>query len=107
MTGSRASGASAGPSSSGRRALGVGSASHAGGQLWVEKHKPSNSSELVGNNTLVSTLRTFLQDWYASLSNVLPAACQAAHWGPLDFDADAIQYAVMIHGLFVKHKSTG
>lgn len=61
--GARSSGVSAGPSSSGRGAMGSGSAANAGGQLWVEKHKPTNSSELVGNGTLVSTLRTFLTDW--------------------------------------------
>ena len=61
--GARSSGASAGPSSSGRGAMGGGSAANAGGQLWVEKHKPTKSAELVGNGTLVSTLRTFLQDW--------------------------------------------
>lgn len=31
----------------------------------MEKHKPTNSAELVGNGTLVSTLRTWLNDWYA------------------------------------------
>ncbi len=61
--GARSSGASAGPSSSGRGAVGGGSAANAGGQLWVEKHKPTNSAELVGNGTLVATLRTFLQGW--------------------------------------------
>ncbi|DBA70377.1 hypothetical protein WJX79_010688 [Trebouxia sp. C0005] len=55
-SGARSSAASAGPSSSGGGA-------NAGGQLWVEKHKPTNSAELVGNGTLVATLRTFLQDW--------------------------------------------
>ncbi|DBA97121.1 TPA: hypothetical protein ACH3X1_014891 [Trebouxia sp. C0004] len=62
-SGARSSSASAGPSSSGRGAMGSGSAANAGGQLWVDKHKPTNSAELVGNGTLVATLRTFLQDW--------------------------------------------
>lgn len=62
-SGARSSGASAGASSSGRGTLGGGSGAFAGGQLWVEKHKPSTSHELVGNGTLVATLRTFLQDW--------------------------------------------
>ncbi|DBB08930.1 TPA: hypothetical protein ACH3X3_007571 [Trebouxia sp. C0006] len=62
-SGARSSGASVGPSSSGRGAMGGGSAANASGQLWVEKHKPTKSAELVGNGTLVATLRTFLQDW--------------------------------------------
>lgn len=33
------------------------------GQLWVEKWRPKNSSELVGNNQTVATLRQFLRDW--------------------------------------------
>jgi replication factor C subunit 1 len=32
-------------------------------QLWVEKWKPKNSSELVGNSSLVASLRYWLQDW--------------------------------------------
>ncbi len=34
-----------------------------GGQLWVEKHKPKAIADLVGNGTLVATLRQWLQDW--------------------------------------------
>ena len=66
--GARSSGASAGPSSSGKAGFGGGAGASAGGQLWVEKHKPTTSSELVGNNTLVATLRTFLHEWYGSCS---------------------------------------
>lgn len=33
-------------------------------QLWVEKFKPTSSHELVGNNSLIGVLRTWLQDWY-------------------------------------------
>jgi len=33
------------------------------GQLWVEKWRPKNSSELVGNNQTVATLRQWLGDW--------------------------------------------
>lgn len=33
-------------------------------QLWVEKWKPKNSSELVGNPSLVASLRYWLQDWH-------------------------------------------
>ena len=40
---------------------GVGS----GGELWVEKHKPKHSRELVGNNTLIATLRQWLETWCA------------------------------------------
>lgn len=31
--------------------------------LWVDKWKPKSSSELVGNNTLVSNLKTWLSEW--------------------------------------------
>ncbi len=33
-------------------------------QLWVEKFKPTSAAELVGNNALISVLRTWLNDWY-------------------------------------------
>lgn len=33
------------------------------GQLWVDKYKPLNSAELVGNNTLVATLKQWLESW--------------------------------------------
>ena len=33
------------------------------GDLWVEKHKPKISGQLVGNNTLIATLRQWLQNW--------------------------------------------
>jgi replication factor C subunit 1 len=36
-----------------------------GGELWVEKHKPKHSRELVGNNTLIATLRQWLETWCA------------------------------------------
>ena len=32
-------------------------------QLWVDKYKPQNCAELVGNNTLLATLREWLQNW--------------------------------------------
>lgn len=32
-------------------------------QLWVDKHKPRTSAELVGNNALVNTLKAWLQQW--------------------------------------------
>ncbi|EFJ40860.1 DNA replication factor C complex subunit 1 [Volvox carteri f. nagariensis] len=32
-------------------------------QLWVDKYKPRNSSELVGNNTLVANLKQWLESW--------------------------------------------
>lgn len=31
--------------------------------LWVEKYKPHNAAELVGNNTNVATLRQWLHQW--------------------------------------------
>lgn len=36
-----------------------------GSQLWVDKHKPASSSQLVGNNTAVDTLRKWLREWDA------------------------------------------
>lgn len=33
------------------------------GSLWVEKHKPRKSSDLVGNSQHVTQLRTWLQNW--------------------------------------------
>ena len=75
--GARSSGASAKPGSSGRGGLGGGSTSQAASQLWVEKHKPTSSAELVGNGTLVSTLRTFLQNWYAPLLLLAAHSCTA------------------------------
>ncbi|GLI64437.1 hypothetical protein VaNZ11_007707 [Volvox africanus] len=32
-------------------------------QLWVDKYKPANSFELVGNNTLVANLKQWLECW--------------------------------------------
>lgn len=46
----------AGPSSSG------GSAAT---QLWVDKHKPRDNNDLVGNPGLIKTLRGWLQQWDA------------------------------------------
>ena len=34
-------------------------------QLWVDKHRPKSSSELAGNNTLVATIRGWLNQWQA------------------------------------------
>lgn len=34
-----------------------------GAQLWVEKHKPHHMNELVGNKTVVQTLREWLESW--------------------------------------------
>ena len=36
-----------------------------GSQLWVEKHKPTCSSELAGNPGCINDLRTWLSDWCA------------------------------------------
>lgn len=33
------------------------------GQLWVEKWRPKTAAELVGNQTLIATLRHWLKDW--------------------------------------------
>ena len=32
-------------------------------QLWVEKHKPTTVSQLVGNGKLISDLRGWLNAW--------------------------------------------
>ncbi|KXZ52854.1 hypothetical protein GPECTOR_8g236 [Gonium pectorale] len=43
-----------------------GAAGGSGGQLnqlWVDKYKPKNSVELVGNNTLVANLKQWLESW--------------------------------------------
>lgn len=51
-------------------------------QLWVEKHKPQRSMELVGNATLIHTLRQWLFEWWAPPAAkhgllVLPVASDA------------------------------
>ncbi|KAG2439222.1 hypothetical protein HXX76_004584 [Chlamydomonas incerta] len=58
--------AGAGPSSA--RPAGVARQPAAAGdqsqyQLWVDKYKPRNSVELVGNNTLVANLKSWLMSW--------------------------------------------
>ncbi|EIE19443.1 RFC1-domain-containing protein, partial [Coccomyxa subellipsoidea C-169] len=32
--------------------------------LWVEKHKPQRSADLIGNPGLIGTIREWLQNWY-------------------------------------------
>ncbi len=69
-------GSGAGASGSGAGAAAGGSARGGGGgagpthgsasgssQLWVDKYKPRDSSELVGNTNLVKDLRTWLGSW--------------------------------------------
>ncbi|KAG2453593.1 hypothetical protein HYH02_001811 [Chlamydomonas schloesseri] len=61
-------GAAAGAGPSSARPAGVARAPAAAGdasqyQLWVDKYKPRNSVELVGNNTLVDNLRAWLLNW--------------------------------------------
>ena len=59
-----------------------------GGELWVEKHKPKHSRELVGNNTLIATLRQWLETWCASTAyplqmgvvGTLPALGTYSRW---------------------------
>ncbi|GIL46547.1 hypothetical protein Vafri_3526 [Volvox africanus] len=44
----------------------TGASSGGGGslnQLWVDKYKPANSFELVGNNTLVANLKQWIECW--------------------------------------------
>jgi replication factor C subunit 1 len=46
-----------------------GAAGSSGGsgatELWVDKHKPRDSNDLVGNPGLIKTLRGWLQQWEA------------------------------------------
>lgn len=44
-------------------ALAAGPPGPAGTQLWVEKWRPKVAQDLVGNGTLVGTLRQWLRDW--------------------------------------------
>ena len=65
-----ASGAGASTSAAGASAANRGAASGGGAltsQLWVEKHKPRDSRELVGNQATIEWLRVFLRNWWAPL----------------------------------------
>lgn len=53
-------GLSAAGTSASHRAAGSG-----GGQLWVEKYRPKNMTELVGNNSVIANLKQWLQTWCA------------------------------------------
>ncbi|KAK9807239.1 hypothetical protein WJX73_001054 [Symbiochloris irregularis] len=53
----------AGSAAKSAAAKGKHPAGSAGSQLWVDRHKPQSSAELVGNGTVISTLRQWLKDW--------------------------------------------
>ena len=38
-------------------------ASDAGGQLWVQKHKPQTMADLIGNPSLIATIKDWLVFW--------------------------------------------
>ena len=38
-------------------------ASDAGGQLWVQKHKPQAMADLIGNPSLIATIKDWLVYW--------------------------------------------
>lgn len=62
--GASGSGAGAAVGGSGRGGAGPTHGSGSGSsQLWVDKYKPRDSSELVGNTNLVKDLRTWLGSW--------------------------------------------
>ena len=74
---------SAAGSSQGQRAAANGGDALAS-QLWVEKHKPRDSRELVGNQATIEWLRVFLRNWCAgptqpSLWQPMAAAANS-HW---------------------------
>lgn len=68
-SGAGASSSAAGPSTAHRAAPVDGSAPAS--QLWVEKHKPKNSGELVGNQATIEWLRVFLRNWCAAMVPIL------------------------------------
>ena len=67
-SGAGASSSAAGPSAkmNGTAARGSGDVAY-DSQLWVEKHKPQDSRELVGNQATIEWLRVFLRNWCAAL----------------------------------------
>ena len=74
-SGAGASSSTAGPSAA-HRVAAVGGSANAS-QLWVEKHKPKNSGELVGNQATIEWLRVFLRNWCAAVA-VLVILCSGA-----------------------------
>lgn len=54
----------------------------AGSQLWVEKHKPQTSADLVGNGTVIATLKQWLQEWCAPRLRAAQCTmlCTRDHW---------------------------
>ncbi len=53
---------SAGPSYT-QPAASKARAPDAGGQLWVQKHKPQKMADLIGNPSIIATIRDWLANW--------------------------------------------
>ena len=92
---------SAGASTAQRGAAAAGGA--LASQLWVEKHKPRDSGELVGNQATIDWLRVFLRNWCAPLVppqvllwqllavQVLLSATNQRMYDPIDMYQEASQ----------------
>eukprot|EP00798_Chlamydomonas_sp_ICE-L_P003687 gene3687-biopygen21431 len=64
---------------------------NAGYQLWVDKYKPTNTRELVGNNTLIATLRMWLSNWEGvNLRGQQPQAPPGNRKNPKDLSKKAV-----------------
>eukprot|EP00798_Chlamydomonas_sp_ICE-L_P032096 gene32096-biopygen9572 len=64
---------------------------NAGYQLWVDKYKPTNTRELVGNNTLIATLRMWLSNWEGvNLRGQQPQAPPGSRKNPKDLSKKAV-----------------
>lgn len=61
-------------------------------QLWVDKYKPQSVADLVGNNTLIQTLRQWLFQWNAvHLHGATPEQPKGAGGGrPKDMSKKAV-----------------
>ncbi|GLC37764.1 hypothetical protein PLESTB_001474400 [Pleodorina starrii] len=59
-------------------------------QLWVDKYKPRNSAELVGNNTLVANLKQWLESWeQVHLRGAAPPTAKGGGSKPKDLSKKA------------------
>eukprot|EP00798_Chlamydomonas_sp_ICE-L_P023834 gene23834-biopygen18344 len=64
---------------------------NAGYQLWVDKYKPTDTRELVGNNTLIATLRMWLSNWEGvNLRGQQPQAPPGSRKNPKDLSKKAV-----------------
>ena len=88
-SGAGASSSAAGPSATANPTAASGSAANS--QLWVEKHKPRDSRELVGNQATIEWLRVFLRNWCAALLPLL-TTCSLSYASVL-LTCSSMQYA--------------